>query len=80
MVDIIFDPLFKKKFKKITDKKIKEKIIKQISKIRSNPKIGKPMMYERKSTRELYIAPYRLSYEVKRNIVYVLALYHKDKQ
>ena len=83
MVGVIFDPHFEKNFKnfkKIKDKTVKEKIIKQVSKIRDNPKIGKPMMYARKGTRELYIAPFRLSYEIKREIVYILDLYHKDEQ
>ena len=80
MVTIIFDPVFKKDFKKIKNSTIKEKIIKQVSKIKDNPEIGKPMMYDRKGTRELYIAPFRLSYKVKADTVYILALYHKDEQ
>ena len=62
MVDVVFDPNFKKDFKKIKNKDIKDKIIKQVSKIKDNPEIGKPMRYTRKGTRELYVAPYRLSY------------------
>ena len=80
MVDVIFDPDFKKDFKKIKDRLVKEKIIKQISKIKDNPKIGKPMRYDRKGTRELYIPPFRLSYKVERDVVYILSLYHKDLQ
>lgn len=80
MVTVIFDPIFKKNFKKIKDKSLKEKVIKQISKIKDNPEIGKPMMYGRKGTRELYIAPLRLSYKIVGNTVYILALYHKDLQ
>ncbi|MBW2995646.1 type II toxin-antitoxin system mRNA interferase toxin, RelE/StbE family [Candidatus Woesearchaeota archaeon] len=80
MVDVIFDPLFKRDFKRIKDKPIIEKIIKQISKIKNNPDIGKPMRYSRKGTRELYIPPFRLSYKVEGNIVYILDLYHKDEQ
>ena len=80
MVDVIFDSDFKKDFKKIKDKSIKYKIIKQISKIKENPEIGKPMRYYRKGTRELYISPFRLSYRIERNTVYILALYHKDLQ
>ena len=53
MVEVIFDPLFKKDFKKIKDKSLKDKIIKQVSKIKDNPEIGKPMKYGRKGTREL---------------------------
>lgn len=80
MVEVIFDPDFKKDFKKVKNKDIKNKIIKQISKIKSNPKIGKPMRYSRKGTRELYISPFRLSYMYENKIIYILALYHKDEQ
>ena len=80
MVNVIFDQIFKKDFKKIKDLALKEKIIKQISKIKDNPKVGKPMRYDRKGTRELYISPMRLSYKTERDTVYILALYHKDEQ
>ena len=78
MAGVIFDPCFKKDFKKIKSKAIKEKIIKLVTKIKNNPEIGKPMMYDRKGTRELYIPPYRLSYKVEKDIIYILAIYHKD--
>ena len=78
MVDVIFDEFFKKDFKKIKNKDIKEKIIKQIAKIKENPEVGKPMMYSRKGTREIYIAPFRLSYKVEGTTVFILSLYHKD--
>lgn len=80
MVEVIFDPSFERDFKKIKDKLLKEKVIKQISKIRGNPEIGKPMRYDRKGTRELYISPLRLSYKLEDDVVYILALYHKDEQ
>jgi len=80
VVEVIFDPNFKKDFKKIKDKSVKEKIIKQVSKIKDNPEIGKPMRFDRKGTRELYISPWRLSYKFEENVVYILALYHKDEQ
>jgi mRNA-degrading endonuclease RelE of RelBE toxin-antitoxin system len=80
MVDVIFESTFKKDFSKIKDAATKQKVIKQIAKIKDQPDIGKPMRYDRKGTRELYIPPYRLSYEVRGEIVYILALYHKDEQ
>jgi len=80
VVEVIFDLEFKKDFKKIKDKFVKEKIIKQVSKIKNNPELGKPMRFVRKGTRELYISPWRLSYKLEENIVYILALYHKDLQ
>jgi len=80
VVEAIFDPYFKKNFQKIKDKSLKEKIIKQICKIRDNPEIGKPMRYTRKGTRELYVPPFRLSYKVEEDKILILDLYHKDRQ
>ncbi len=82
MVDVTFTKEFQQTFFKIKDGFLKEKIIKQIEKIKSNPEVGKPMRYRRKGTRELYIKPFRLSYEYfkDRNHVYILDLYHKKEQ
>lgn len=67
---------------KIKDNLFKLKIKKQIEKILENPEIGKPMMYERKGTREVYISPFRLSYAYLKNEgkIILLDVYHKDKQ
>jgi len=78
VVDVILDPSFMKKYSKV-DKKVKARINKQLSKIKVNPDVGKPMRYSRKGTRELYVHPYRLSY-LYGDVVYVLDLYHKDEQ
>ncbi|MFH1376046.1 MAG: type II toxin-antitoxin system RelE/ParE family toxin [Candidatus Woesearchaeota archaeon] len=81
MVNVIFDPIFKKKFMKIKDKQSKNKIIKQIQKIKENTEIGKPMKYSRKGSRELYVFPFRLSYMIKSSeLIYILDIYHKDEQ
>ncbi|MCD4759554.1 type II toxin-antitoxin system RelE/ParE family toxin [archaeon] len=80
MVRVISLDDFKRKFHKIKEGSIKGRIIKQIEKIKANPEIGKPMMYSRKGTRELYVPPFRLSYKIEKNIVYILDLYHKDEQ
>ncbi len=80
MVNAIFDPEFRKEFQKIKNKDIKERIIKQVTKIKENPEIGKPMMYGRKGTRELYFGSFRLSYMIEGDTVYILTLYHKDEQ
>ena len=80
MVKVILDPYFRKNFKKIKNRLTKDKIMKQILKIRDNPEIGKPMRHDRRGTRELYISPFRLSYKLEGNIVYILNLYHKDEQ
>ncbi len=82
MVEIRFDNKFKIIFSKIRDEVLRIKIKKQIRKIANNPGIGKPMRYHRKSSRELYLNPYRLSYlyNPKENTVFILDYYHKKKQ
>ena len=82
MVEVEFNPSFKKIFSKIKDKPLKNRILKQIDKIIENPNFGKPMRYSRKGTREIYIPPYRLSYyyKEKEGTIVLLDLYHKDDQ
>lgn len=82
MVEIRFAKKFTHLFSKLKDNVLREKIKKQIKKISENPGVGKPMRYSRKGTREVYIKPFRLSYFYlrKENIIYILDLYHKDKQ
>jgi mRNA-degrading endonuclease RelE of RelBE toxin-antitoxin system len=73
---------FLKQISKIKDLTFKEKIKKQVERILENPEIGKPMRYDRKDTRELYISPYRLAYAYssKEDKIIFLELYHKDEQ
>jgi len=82
MAIAVFDPYFEKLFSKLKDPVLKERIIKQLIKIRENPEVGKPMRFGRKSTREIYISPFRLSYLYLKNEnkVIILDLYHKDEQ
>ncbi|MEA3378647.1 MAG: type II toxin-antitoxin system RelE/ParE family toxin [Nanoarchaeota archaeon] len=82
MVKVAFHPNFKKLFSRIKDKKAKEKIIKQLIKIKQNPNVGKPLKFTRNNTRATYIAPFRLSYIFikKENKIIILDLYHKDEQ
>ena len=71
-----------KTISKIKDTSLKEKVKKQIKKIIEQPKIGKPMRYARKGTRELYIGSYRLAYAYikDKNKLIFLDLYHKNEQ
>lgn len=73
---------FEKARARIKDSAIIERVQKQIIKIIQDPEIGKPVMYNRKGTRELYVPPFRLSYAYIReeNRIILLNLYHKDEQ
>ena len=73
---------FLKTISKIKDTISREKIKKQVEKITEEPEIGKPMRYERKGTRELYIKPYRIAYayDMEEDRLTFLEIYHKDEQ
>jgi len=79
--DVIFLDKFEDIFKRL-EGSTKNKVKKQIKKIISNPTIGKPMKYSRKGTREVYVKPYRLSYNYieTENLIEFADLYHKDNQ
>lgn len=81
MVNVYYKPEFLKVISKL-DNFMRERVKKQVAKIINNPEIGKPMMYDRKGTRELYIKPFRLSYAYlkEESKIILLDLYHKDEQ
>ena len=82
MVRVVFTPSFKKRFSKIKDRALRERVVKQLEKLRDNPELGKPMRNTRKGTREVYVPPFRLSYKFinEESKVVILDLYHKDEQ
>ena len=57
-------------------------IDKIVDKLMLNPEIGKPMRYNRKGTREVYVGHFRLSYAYDNNsdTLFLLDFYHKDEQ
>ena len=82
MLVVDYKKEFLKIISKIKNQADKDKVKKQIEKILENPEIGKPMMYGRKGTREVYIAPFRLAYSYlpSENKIIFLEIYHKDEQ
>lgn len=72
---------FEKSFDKL-DNSLKIKAVKLVEKIISNPNIGKPMRYDRKNSRELYLKSFRVSYCLyeKECVLLFLEIYHKKKQ
>lgn len=81
MVEVDYHDDFQKEWKKL-DSSLQTKVKKQIAKILENPEIGKPMRFARKGTREVYVHPFRLSYEYikEEDKVIILDFYHKDDQ
>ncbi len=82
MVTISYSAEFQKIIEKMKDSPQKLRVKKLIMKIIGNPDVGKPMMYSRKGTREVYAGSYRLSYIyfAEKDEIVFLDLYHKDEQ
>ena len=71
-----------KRAKNKLDRSYLLRLEKLIRKIIESPLIGKPMQYNRKNTRELYLPPFRVSYAYDQmtDTLIFLDLYHKDEQ
>ena len=68
---------FEHNLKQVKDRKIIERVKKQLEKIRDNPEIGKPLRNVLKGERSVYIKPYRLVYKVEGKILYLLRFMHR---
>lgn len=77
MVKVTFTETFEKQVKKLKDGSMKERIKKQIEKIIEHPLIGKPLRYDLKGERTVYIKPYRLVYAVKGDEIIFLRCGHR---
>ncbi len=82
MVNVIYDDSFIRQVQKVKDASFKERVKKLVEKIIVSPDVGKPMRYERKGSREVYLPPYRLMYAYlpEENKLIFLDMYHKDEQ
>ena len=76
MVEVIYTEKFEKDFRK-ADFDIKQKASKQIHKIIQNPEIGKPLRYDLKGERTVYVKPFRIIYAFSNNTLYFLRFEHR---
>jgi len=76
MVEVVYTEKFEREFRK-TDKSIKEKAQKQIKKIMIDPEIGKPLKFNLKGERTVYVKPFRIIYAFFNNTIYFLRFEHR---
>jgi len=77
--EIIWTQNFEQDFKKVKDKSTQEKLEKQIKKITENPAFGKPLRYDLKGERTIYIKPYRLIFKVEGGKLILLRFEHRKE-
>jgi len=76
-MEIIFSSEFKKEFKKIKDKTIRLKIIKQLKKISNSPETGKHLKYNLKNHRSVRVTPFRIIYKIEENKIIINCFDHR---
>jgi mRNA interferase RelE/StbE len=77
-MEIIFSEEFRKDFKKIKDKDLRLKIIKQIKKLKEDPKVGKPLRNVMKNHRSLRVHPFRIIYRIEQDKIVINCFDHRD--
>ncbi len=77
MVEVIWTDDFREEVQKIRDGLLKERVKKQIAKIVDDPDRGKPLRFDMKSERTIYVKPFRLIYSVTGNKIYLLRFEHR---
>lgn len=76
MVEVIYTEKFEREFKK-ADNSLKQQAVKQINKVVSDPEIGKPLRYDLKGERTVYVRPYRIIYSYFNNTIHFLRFEHR---
>lgn len=79
ITQIMWSDKFRKEVTKIKDSKLKEKLQKQIQNIAESPELGKPLRYNLKGERTVYVKPYRLIYAYQETILYLLRFEHRKE-
>jgi len=77
--EIIWTQKFEQEFKKIRDRATQDKLEKQIRKVYENPNFGKPLRYDLKGERSIYVKPYRLIYKVEGDKLILLRFEHRKE-
>ena len=71
---------FEIEVKKIRDSSLKEKVKKHIEKVVNDPNIGKPLRFQYKGERTVYVKPYRLVYSRGGETLTFLRFGHREKE
>jgi len=79
ITQIVWSDKFKKEVTKIKDNKLKEKLQKQIQNLVECPELGKPLRYDLKGERTIYVKPYRLIYAYHGIVLYLLRFEHRKE-
>ena len=75
--EVVWTERFERELRKLRDRTIKDRVKKQIEKILKNPESGKPLRFNLRHERSIYVPPYRLIYAVQGETLYLLRFEHR---
>lgn len=76
-MQLIFSEEFRKEFKKIKNKAIRLKIIKQLKKLAQVPEFGKPLRYDLKGHRTIRVTMFRIIYRIEKGSIIINCFDHR---
>jgi len=74
---VVWTKKFERELRKLRDRTVKNRVKKQIEKILNNPETGKPLKFDLKHERSIYVPPYRLIYSLQGETLYLLRFEHR---
>ncbi|MCD6495661.1 MAG: type II toxin-antitoxin system RelE/ParE family toxin [Candidatus Aenigmarchaeota archaeon] len=76
-MEILFSDSFKRDFRRIKDRELRERIIKTVKKLAEAPESGKPLRYGFKGHRRLVVKPFRIIYRFDGKKIIVNCFEHR---
>ena len=76
--EIRFTPRFLKKIKAL-DREVQVQILREVNILKTNPYVGKPLRGEWKGIYSLRIGDYRVLYQIRENVVFLLVVGHRKR-
>jgi len=76
---VVYSTAFEKAVKKLRDVALKERVKKQVAEIVERPDIGKPLKFQRKGERSVWVPPFRIIYAWQGDTVYLLDFDKRDE-
>jgi len=77
ILEVIETDLFAEEVAKVRDGSTLKRLRKQVERIIDSPNIGKPLRYDMKDSRSVYIKPYRLIYSVHGGSLTLMRFEHR---
>jgi len=74
--EVRFTPRFLKRIRAL-DREVQVRVLQEVNVLKTNPYAGKPLRGEWKGVYSLRVGDYRVLYEVKGNVIFLLVVGHR---